>query len=260
MDALPEHESSADEQAGGHRGVERIARILEAAAANPAGVRLIDAATMLDAPRSSIHSLLKGLTWVGYLEEREGRYVIGRGLQALLAPHQTSWLVDLASDAVIQLSREVGETALLGVHTGDSIVYIFQAESNQSIHYTAKIGERRPIYPTSIGKLFLADMDHRSLDAFFRVHAKLNRPRVTKELERIRREGIAYNREETVKGVTAAAAAIHAPDGSTLAAISVVGPVYRMTDELPHIAQKVSVLATKLTKLVRSSPYARPGQ
>jgi DNA-binding IclR family transcriptional regulator len=257
MDSVPEQDLSADEQAGGHRGVERIARILEVAAATPGGVRLIDAATMLDAPRSSIHSLLKGLTWVGYLEERDGRYVIGRGLQALLAPHQTSWLVELARDEVTKLSREVGETALLGVRTGDSIVYIFQAESNQSIHYTAKIGERRPIYPTSIGKLFLAAMDDRSLNAFFRAHPKLERTRVAKELAKIQREGIAYNREETVKGVTAAAAAIHGPDGSTLAAISVVGPVYRMTDSLQDISGKVSALAEKLTTVVQASPYAR---
>jgi len=248
-----------EQQFGGHRGVERIAGILEAAAAVPGGIRLIDVATLLDAPRSSIHSLLKGLTLVGYLEEQDGRYVIGKGLLALLAPHQTSWLVDLAHEELIRLSREVGETTLLGVAMGNSIVYIFQMESSQSIRYTAKIGERRPLYPTSIGKLFVASMDERALNAFFRANSNLDRARVAAELARVREEGVAYNREETVKGVTAAAAPIYGPDGSVLAAVSVVGPVYRMTDELPRMAQSVAASAAKLTKLVRTSPYVSIG-
>jgi DNA-binding IclR family transcriptional regulator len=247
------------EQQFGHRGVERIAGILEAAAAIPGGIRLIDIATLLDAPRSSIHSLLKGLLLVGYLEEVDGRYVIGKGLLALLAPHQTSWLVDLAQDELIRLSREVGETTLLGVAMGNSIVYIFQAESSQSIRYTAKIGERRPMYPTSIGKLFLAAMDERALNAFFRSAGNLDRSTVLTELAQVREEGTAYNREETVKGVTAAAAPIYGPDGSVLAAVSVVGPVYRMADELPRMARSVAATAAKVTKLVRTSPYVTAG-
>jgi DNA-binding IclR family transcriptional regulator len=254
-DDLVDDSDDGDQQAGAHRGVARIAGILEAAAASSNGLRLIDAASMLDAPRSSIHSLLKGLIAVGYLEDRGGRYVIGTGLHALLAPNQTSWLVDLAREEVTKLSREVGETTLLGVQIGDSIVYIFQEESPQSIHYTAKVRERRPTYPTSIGKLFLADRDDRALDTFFRAHPELDQSRVRAELEQIRRDGFALNREETVKGVTAAAAAVYAADGSTLAAISVVGPVYRMDDGLEHLAAKVRATADKVSKLVKKSPY-----
>lgn len=250
-------EAEDDHLGGGHRGVERIAGILEAAAANPAGIRLIDAATLLDAPRSSIHSLLKGLASVGYLEERAGRYVIGRGLQALLAPHQASWLAELASDELSRLSREVGETTLLGIRIGDSIVYILQAESSQSIHYTAKMGERRTMYPTSIGKLFLAAMDDRELTAFLRAHPNLDRDQVMRELAEVRQHGVAFNRQETVKGVTAAAAAVSAPDGTILAAISVVGPVYRMEEILADVTPKVVASAAKVTKLVGNSPYSR---
>jgi DNA-binding IclR family transcriptional regulator len=253
MSLTPEHDPEGDQPGAVHRGVERIAKILEAAAASPAGLRLIDAATLLNAPRSSIYSLLRGLTGVGYLEERDGRYVIGRGLQALLAPHQTSWLVDLASDDVTALSQSTGETALLGIRAGDSVVYILQAEGRHSIHYKAKVGERRVLYPTSMGKLFLAATDEHALRAFFRTHPKLDEARVRAELAQVRQDGVAYNREETVKGVTAVAAPIVAPDGRPVAAISVVGPVYRMEGELPRAAQEVSVLAGKLSKQVRSS-------
>jgi DNA-binding IclR family transcriptional regulator len=255
MPPTSEQGAYADQPGAGHRGVERIARILEAAAASPGGVRLIDAAKLLDAPRSSIHSLLKGLIGVGYLEERDGRYVIGKGLQALLAPHQTSWLVDLASDDVTRLSRDIGETTLLGIQAGDSIVYIFQAESSQSIHYTAKLGERRLLYPTSMGKLFLAAMGDHALSAFLRTHAGLDAARIQAELEQIRHDGVAYNREETVKGVTAVASPIIGRDGAPLAAISVVGPVYRMEDELPRAAEKVCSVAAKLSKRALARPY-----
>jgi DNA-binding IclR family transcriptional regulator len=240
---------------GGHRGVERIAGILEAAAASSRGVRLIDVATMLDAPSSSIHSLLKALTSVGYLEESDGRYVVGTGLHALLAPHQTSWLVKLARDEVMKLSRRTGETAVLGIGIGDTIVYTFQVVGTESIHYTAKIGESRPLYPTSIGKNILAGMDEASVRAFLRRHPNLDANQVKAELEQIRLDGVAYNREETVKGLVGVSAAIHRPDGTTLAAMSVVGPVYRMVHALPVMSQQVKAAAAKVTDLVSTSPY-----
>jgi DNA-binding IclR family transcriptional regulator len=238
---------------GSHRGVQRIAQILEAAAARPAGIRLVEIASLLDAPRSSVHSLLKGLVNVGYLEELEGRYCIGAGLHTLLAPNQTAWIVDLARNDVSRLSREIGETALLGTQVGDSIVYVLQVESNQSIRYTAKVGERRTLYPTSIGKLFVAAMTDDRLTRYLASRPDLDPAAVREEIAEVREVGVAYNRGETVVGVTAAAAPILDAKDALVAAISVVGPVYRMTDDLTRIGAEVSYVAQKISSRVRES-------
>ncbi|MQA86138.1 MAG: helix-turn-helix domain-containing protein [Streptosporangiales bacterium] len=237
-----------------HRTVDRVAGILEAAAVQPDGVRLAEVADRLDAPRSSIHSLLKGLVAVGYLVEREGSYVIGPGLSALLAPRQERSIVDVARADVADLSERVEETVLLGTRVGESIVYVYQVECRHSIRYSAQLGQRRPLYPPSIGKLFLSDMDQRRLDAFLRHHREFDPDAVRAELAEIRETGVAYNREETVKGVMAAAAAIRKADGRVVAAISATGPAYRMTDRLTKIGEEVLQTAGRISKAVSANP------
>jgi DNA-binding IclR family transcriptional regulator len=233
--------------AGTHRGVERIAFILQFAASSNDGVRLADVASRLGAPRSSIHSLLKGLVSVGFLEESAGRYVIGVGIHDLLAPHRTATILDVARDDVEALSRSTGETALLGALRDDAVVYVFQAESTESIRYTARLGEPRPLYPTSTGKLFLASMDNDAVRAYRNSLAGVDATLFDAEIEQVRRTGIAYNREETVKGTTAVAAAIRDSDGRPIAAISVVGPVYRMHDKLHEFGADVLELAKQIS-------------
>jgi len=241
---------------GSHRGVERVARILEAAASEPHGIRLVDIASLLDAPRSSIHSLLKGLVSVGYLEERDGRYLIGSALQSLLAPHQTSWIVNLAGNDVTRLSRALGETALIGTRVGDSIVYVFQAESQQSIHYTARVGERRGLFPTSMGKLYVAAMGDADIERFLENRPNLDRTAALADIEAIRREDIAYNRQETVEGVVAAASPIRYADGTIAAAISIAGPVYRMEKALAEIGVEIRHLAQQISQRIAGEQRA----
>ena len=61
------------------------------------------------------------------------------------------------------LVDQVGETAILGVRSGTSIIYVEQVEAPQYIRYAAPLGEARPLYPSSIGKLFIAAMSPAAL-------------------------------------------------------------------------------------------------
>lgn len=233
---------------GGHRGVERIASILGMAAHKPDGVRLAEIAGALGAPRSSIHSLLKGLVSVGFLEEIGARYVIGQGIPALLTPRRTASIVEAAREDIELLRGQTGETALLGTMLGDSVVYVYQAESTQSIRYTATLGDPRALYPTSIGKLYLSEMSEEDLDLHRRSFVNIDLAKFDKDIAQVKKTGISYNREETVKGVMAVASAIHDSDGAIIAAISVVGPVYRMTeDRLRQIGTMVRDVARRIS-------------
>ena len=236
---------------GAHRGVERIASILGMAAHEPDGVRLAEIAARLGAPRSSIHSLLKGLVAVGFLEEVGARYVIGEGIPALLTPQRTASIAEEARDDIELLSRQTGETALLGTLLGDSVVYVFQAESTQSIRYTATLGDPRTLYPTSIGKLYLSEMSDEDLASHRNSFANIDLAKFDADIAQVKKSGISYNREETVKGVIAVASAIHDSDGKVIAAISVVGPVYRMTED------RLEQMGTMVRDVARRISYRR---
>lgn len=233
---------------GPHRGVERIATILRMISASTDGLRLADLAKGLDAPRSSVHSLLKGLVSVEFLTERDGRYVIGTGVARLLTPQRSAILIDAARDQIDALNRLFDETVLLGTVIDDEVVYILQAESSHSIHYTAKLGEPRPSYPTTTGKLVLAGRDDATLTAFRDSLSAADALEFDRTIGAARRTGLAYNREETVKGVTAVAAGIHDRDGATIGAIVVVGPVYRMGDRLEQMGPEVRAAADRVSQ------------
>jgi DNA-binding IclR family transcriptional regulator len=245
---MSEDSTVAGDGEGSHRGVERIARIMAMTAASTDGLRLAELSKGLGAPRSSVYSLLKGLVDVDYLIEREGRYLVGPGIRRLLAPSATAALVEVARDEVEGLNRLFDETALLGAVIDDEVVYLLQVESSHSIHYTAKLGEPRNMYPTSTGKLVMAGRDESTLISFRAGLSPSEAVEFDRQIGLARRTGLAYNREETVKGVTAVAAGIHADDGSIIGALVVVGPVYRMGDRLQEMGPDVRAAADRVSR------------
>jgi DNA-binding IclR family transcriptional regulator len=224
-----------------HRTISRVAAILESAAATPDGVTLTELATLLRAAKSSIHQLLGGLVAVGYLVERDGRYVTAPGLPALLTAAYVPSLEDLARPVLSRLRDEFDESVMLGVQAADSIVYVDSLESRQPVRYSAPLRERRLLYPSSMGKLYLADLPAEQLTAYlgqYQLDPELA-SRLRRDLDRVRSERVGYNREETFAGVTAAAAGIRDSDGVLAACISIAGPTHRMVPRLDVIAGAV---------------------
>jgi DNA-binding IclR family transcriptional regulator len=232
-----------------HRTVSRVAAILESAAASPDGVTLTDMATVLGAAKSSIHGLLGGLVTVGYLVERDGRYVTAPGLAALLTAAYVPSLEDLARPAMTRLRDEFDESVMLGVQTADSIVYVDSLESSQLVRYSAPLRERRLLHPSSMGKLYLADLPGDQLDAYISDHQvdPERSDRLRQELDQVRQERVGYNREETFAGVTAAAAGIRDSEGVLAACISIAGPTSRMESQLATIADAVRAGADSIS-------------
>jgi DNA-binding IclR family transcriptional regulator len=185
-----------------HRGVARVAAILEAVRSAEAGLRLSDLAARLGAPKTSIRDLLRGLVDVGYLTERDGAYRVGPGLAVLLGRTGPQLVVEVAHPALEELTRETGETAMLGLRVGGDIVYIDQVEAPQTVRYSAPLHVRRPLLHTSMGKIHLAYLDPSARERLLR--ASLTDDAHTTalhdlagQLQEVRSSGVAYNRGES---------------------------------------------------------------
>ncbi|MBK1783932.1 IclR family transcriptional regulator [Prauserella cavernicola] len=219
-----------------HRTVSRVTAILELAAAQP-GVRLGTLASALDAPKSSVFGLVKGLVSTGYLVEDNGGFHLGPALGNLLTAERPN-LADAARPTLEDLRDTFDETAMLGTSVGDSVVYVAVAESHQLIRYSPPLRHRRPLYPPSAGKVLLSHWNPRQRENYLR--SILDDPaaieQATAELERVRTEGVALNRGETLPEISATARPIVVRD-RTIAAIAVAGPTPRIADRLPEIAE-----------------------
>jgi DNA-binding IclR family transcriptional regulator len=237
-----------------HRTVSRITTILETVAADSGGVRLSQLAEVLNAPKSSVFSLVKGLVRTGYLNEDRGAYILGPAVHALL-DFQRPTLPEIARPYLEQLHKTYDETIMLATPVGDSVVYLIKIESTQSIRYSAPLHTRRPLYPTSTGKSMLAYMPDRIRERYLRawVSDEAQRERAEAELAKVRETGVATNNDETLPDVSAVAAAILV-DNRAVASIAVAGPTGRMVAKLSDAAVSVREMSNQVAS--RLSPSA----
>ncbi|MCI3919623.1 IclR family transcriptional regulator [Paenibacillus sp. TRM 82003] len=222
----------------------------------------ISAATQLH--KSTVHSLLKTLQLHGYIEQEQesGRYRLGLKLlergQTLL---QGLDIRHAARPHLQQLSERTGQTAHLVVMDGAEGVYIDKVEGKKAIIRYSRIGRRIPLHSSAVGKVLAAYQAPKALErlmAGYRFAKQTERTvddadAFLAELERVRLEGVAYDREENEPGVRCAAAPIFNHAGDILAAMSVSTLVSQVDDAA--LNDYVAMLAEAAEAISRSVGY-----
>jgi DNA-binding IclR family transcriptional regulator len=234
-----------------HRTVTRVTTILEAAAAHPDGVKLTALSTLLDAPKSSVHGLVSGLLATGYLVDRDGAYVLGPAVSLLPQPSKPSVLAN-AHRSLETLATQCNETSTLSLLVGGSVAYVDIVESTHSIRYSAPLRVRRPLYPTSSGKCFLAHMTAGQRNSYLNetISDAAALGTIQDELDCVRRDGVAYNRGETVPDVFAVASPVLVRNRA-VACLSIAGPRQRMEGAIESLAGVVRAETQRLAGSAR---------
>lgn len=220
-----------------HRTVSRVTSILEAVAAAPDGVRLANLASLLSAPKSSVFGLVKGLVANGYLIECRGIYYIGPAVFSLLTPPKIS-VVEQAKPIMKKIHSVFNETVTLSARAGSSLVYIDSCESSHLIRYATPFRLRRPLYPTSSGKCFLAFAEKGFSDEYLE-KTLADRDALSKaldEIAQVKKNKMAFNFGETLSDVSAVSVPVF-KDGQVMNCISVAGPSERITNKLEEIGE-----------------------
>ncbi|MBM3523477.1 MAG: IclR family transcriptional regulator, partial [Alphaproteobacteria bacterium] len=169
--------------------------------------------------KSNVHRLLAALVATGHARRREdGAYeptlrmwelgvrVLNRlDLRSVARPHLQA------------LETRTDETVHLTIRAGAEIVYIDKIESHHPVREFTRIGDRAPAHCTATGKVLLAfaagDVPlPRRLPAF--TSATIRDPRrLATELERVRRQGYAFNVGEYGAHVNGVAAPVADHEG-----------------------------------------------
>ncbi|WP_105971083.1 IclR family transcriptional regulator [Streptomyces geranii] len=179
-------------------------------------------------------------------------------LQELLLPH----LADL-----YELTHE---TVHLAVLHGTEILYVNKIHGHRAARSPSRIGARLPAYCTAVGKALLA-FDHDAAEAAIEAglpglteYTFTDAERLRAELRRIRKEGVAYDRQEATVGLTCVAVPVMGPLGRPVAALSVAGAdrcfdPSRYADALRRVAYQAARTIT-LAKARGGLPSGRGGQ
>ena len=231
-----------------HRTVSRVMALLEVViASEPGGLRLADLAEMVGAPKSSIHGLAKGLAATGYFREHQGRYFTGPAVAMLSigtgdvsAPYR---------HALEELSATWNETATLATLAGESVIHLAKVEPKQMIRASPPVHQRRPIWPGSSGKVFLAFMDTARRERYLnRTHKDAaERARIDAELDAVRSNRVAFNMGEMDPALYGVASPILMPGIEVNLAIGLSGLGSRMAGRIDEIADSVRRTAEKLS-------------
>ncbi len=192
--------------------------------------------------KSTVHRFLSTLQELGYVEQDgAGRsYRPGvRALEMALLIQQKASVCDLARPYLDRLASAVRETVNLAVLDGYEVLYLDKRESPEPLTVTARVGERKPAHCTALGKALLAYLPRERLDGLlsvpvlpaFTLNSITDPEKLGQQLEQVRAEGLAYDREEVITGVRCVAAPVFDHRGQVAAAISITVPTVRMSAE-----------------------------
>lgn len=238
--------------------LDRSFRILEALAAAPDELSPAEIALRLRLHKSTVHRLLVVLEAQRFIRRTaDGRY--GLGMKLIEMGSRAVEQLDLGEHALPfleQLVGETGETAHICVLSGAEMVSIANVQGRWTLRTPSTVGRRTQTYCTAVGKAFMAFLPQQVLDPLVdRIQFKrqtrrtiVSAPALRAALERVRRRGFALDDEEVEQGLRCIGAPVRDYTGNVIAALSIAGPVFRITKgQIPRYARAVIAAADALS-------------
>ncbi|HTJ92031.1 MAG TPA: IclR family transcriptional regulator [Pararobbsia sp.] len=241
-------------------------RVLKAFSEEEPEIGISTLAKRLKLAKSTAHRLATSLMAEGLLEQNPetGRYRLGIELFALgTLVRRRLHISNQALPFLHDLREKTDETVHLAILDGTSIIYLFNLESTQAIRMRSYIGVRKPAHCTSEGRVLLA---HSSPDIVSRVvknglvartaKTNTNSAALLKLLDQVRIDGVSIDDEESETGMRGLAAPVYDLSGHVIAAISIGGPVQRLTKKT--LSGFVPLLTNAAEGISTQMGYRRP--
>lgn len=228
--------------------IDKAAMVLDALEAGPTTLAQLVAATGLARP--TVHRLALALVHhrlVG--RDIQGRFVLGSRLVELASAAGEDRLIASAGPVLLGLRDATGESSQVFRRQGEWRVCVASAERPIGLRDTIPVGTQLSMKAGSAAQVLLAWEDHdRLLEGL--QHARFT-PTV---LAGVRRRGWAQSLGEREPGVASVSAPVRGPSGRVIAAISISGPIERLTRQPGRIhAEVVSRAAAQLTEALRTN-------
>ena len=248
--------------------ISKVLRILEALQSSSAGLSLKTICQMTDINKSTAHRFLTHLGREGYLIRTEaGAYLIGPRLAQISSRSSLSATLPMVARPVLSdLWKATQETVNLGVLDQGTVLYLDVIESSHEFRLASHIGTRRSLHATALGKTLAAFAPASAREAvlsgivFQPATPKTigNLVQFREELDKIRRQGHAVDNEEAVLGARCVSAPILNNDGVAIAALSISGPITRVSpSQVPALAHAVKVAANAISSAMGFSGSER---
>ena len=219
------------------RGLALLEKIAEA----ESGVLLTDLAAQLGLPASTAHRLLNTLEQQGFVRQEIAQqlwYVGTTGFKVGNAFLASRDFVRQAKPFMQRLVEQVGETSNLSILQSGKAVIIAQQQCSEMMRMMVPLGSSSPLHASGVGKAILAGLpESERLQQLANLTLETITPWTitSKEsfeqaLQHTAKMGWAFDDQEHAVGLRCVAACLYDERGYPLAAISVSGPLARISD------------------------------
>jgi len=238
--------------------VERTFGVLRAFTAEQPHWTLDDLHRHLGVNKTSLFRILKTLESEELIHHFDGVYKLGGRVlelgQAFLGGIPVR---DVAAPHIKELADRSRQTVTLGILQNLSVLYVAIDRPQQEVGILGHVGQRYPAHATALGKVLLAfssseDVEETLLKVELErlTHRTIVDPeRLIRHLADVRDAGYALDDEERGIGIRCIAAPIFDHTGSTVASISVSGPIFYVTDDqLPRYTELLLQSAGRISQ------------
>jgi DNA-binding IclR family transcriptional regulator len=226
--------------------LDKAVLVLNALEAGPASLAQLVQTTGLARPTA--HRLAVALEHHRMVHrDTQGRFILGPRLAELAAAAGEDRLLAIAQPILTQLRDLTGESAQLYRRQGDVRVCVAAAERMSGLRDTVPVGSALPMTAGSAAQILLA------WEEPDRLHRGLRGAKFTATtLASVRRRGWAQSVGEREQGVASVSAPIRGTGGRVIAAISVSGPIERLTRAPGRMhAPPILAAAEKISETMR---------
>ena len=248
--------------------LDRAFQLLDHLAGNRSGLGLTELAGRLKLHKSTAHRLIMVLESNRIIERNfdSGKWCLGSRLTQLgMSALARQDLYTASRPYLEQLVEETGETAHLGVIRDGEVVSLCHVESNRSLRTPITVGGRTPAHCTSLGKAMLAFWPSPEIEAFLR--GRTLKPctrktitattRLKQDFRSVRARGYSIDDQEFEEGLRCIGAPVRDASGAVVAAVSVAGPVFRVTeDRISSIGAAVKEAASHISSALGFIEFA----
>jgi len=240
----------------------RVIQVLTAFEGEENAVSPAELARRVQLPRSTVHRIVVSLVREGLLERHADQVRLGVRLFEIgqRVPRQRV-LRDAARPYMQDLREATRQTVHLAILEGSQVVYVDILASPGAPPLPSRVGGRLPAHATGVGKAMLAFSPPETVRAVLdgglprlSERSAVAPGLLASELDRIRRDGVAFDREESGPGIVCAASPVLGAGGDVLGALSVSGWTTRL--RLDHVSPAVRTATLALSRsLGHRAPY-----
>jgi len=247
------------------QALDRALDLLELLATRP-GLTLSELAAESDQAVATVYRALVTLQSHAMVEVEEPGQLwhVGSGAFRIgTAFLRRTKVVERARQPMDALMRDTGETANLGIETGDEVLFLSQVETHQVIRAFFPPGTKAPMHVSGIGKALLAwypeekvhgILARRGMEKFTTL-SHSSESALLRDLARTRARGFSIDDQERAEGMRCIAAPIFNAHGEPVAGLSVSGPAFRMNlSDADRIGALVVAAAARVTAETGGSP------